>query len=230
MICLIHNNAIIVGPTYWPDPAIRQALYVAGYSEAAGFLISPNSVGLPPLPAQEPLAPVDLGGGYMVLPVTVQPDMSPAGEVVSGHTTTVSSGLVTVAPVYDPVPAPPVPALADVKVAKQTEITNKAQTFLSPMAVQYCGLEMTTWDQQAAEAVAVTANPAEPTPLLTPMAQARGMDVPALAARVLTNETAWKAISGHVIGQRLAYQDRLDAATDVPTVQGINVVYTMPGA
>lgn len=127
----------------------------------------------------------------------------------------------------------PVPTLEEIKAAKQAEITSGAQTILAPLAKQYCGLEMQTWDQQATEAAALTANPASPIPLLSAISAARGMGIADLASRILANDTAWKTISGHVIGQRLAYQDRLDAITDqtpeaVEAIQAITVAYTLP--
>lgn len=134
-----------------------------------------------------------------------------------------------VAQVVD-VPEPPAPSLAEVKVAKQGEITSGAQAILAPLGAQYCDLERQTWEQQAAEAAAVTANPAAPTPLLTPIAAARGMDVPTLAARILANKESWKVVSGAIVGQRLAYQDQLDAATKVEAVQAIQVAYRLPQA
>lgn len=122
------------------------------------------------------------------------------------------------------------PTLADAKAAKQAEITSGAQAAMAPLAAQYGTLEMQTWDQQAAEATAYTANNAAPTPLLSAIAQARGMDVATLAAHVLANKAAWVAISGGIVGQRLAFQDKLDAAQDLAAVAAIVVTYTLPSA
>jgi ABC-type cobalt transport system substrate-binding protein len=130
--------------------------------------------------------------------------------------------------------APPAPTRAELYTAKQTEIRDGAESMLTALAAEYAPLERQTWDQQAAEAEALQADADAPAPLVRAIAATRGMPVGELAARILANRTAWVAVSGHVVGQRLAYQDALEAtqglddAQAAETIQGINPVYTLP--
>jgi hypothetical protein len=126
--------------------------------------------------------------------------------------------------------APPEATLAEVKSAKQAEIRDEAEATLAGMKAEYCATEITTWDQQYAEAEAFTANSSAPVPLLTAIAGARGQAVADLAAAILSNRAAWVVISGTVVGQRLAFQDRLDAAQTVAEAEAITVSYSLPGA
>jgi len=119
-----------------------------------------------------------------------------------------------------PVPAglvaelPPEP-LAALYTAKRAEIRDKADALLQEVGSEYGAMERQTWEQQHAEAKALQADPQADAPLVRAIALARGMDVLELAGRILANADAWKLISGHVVGQRLAYQDALDAASNL---------------
>jgi hypothetical protein len=131
-------------------------------------------------------------------------------------------------------PAPPAPTRAELYTAKQAEIRDGAEAMLTALAAEYAPLERQTWDQQAAEAEALQADADAPAPLVRAIAATRGMPVGELAARILANRTAWVAVSGHVVGQRLAYQDALEAtqglddAQVADAIQGINPVYILP--
>ncbi|MFV0422051.1 hypothetical protein [Oleidesulfovibrio sp.] len=131
-------------------------------------------------------------------------------------------------------PPPPAPTRAELYTAKQAEIRDGAETILTRLATEYGALERQTWDQQAAEADALQANPDAPAPLVRAIAAARGMPVADLASRILANRTAWVAVSGHVVGQRLAYQDALEATASLAedaaiiAIQAIDPVYALP--
>jgi len=125
---------------------------------------------------------------------------------------------------------------ASVAAAKQAQIRDGAEAVLAPLKAEYGPTEIASWDQQYEEANALEANPDAPAPLVRAIAAARGMDAAALAARIRANRAAWVAISGHVVGQRLAYQDALDAAAALPdedearaAIMAIVPVYTLPG-
>ncbi|MGE4293882.1 MAG: hypothetical protein AB7E32_16945, partial [Desulfovibrio sp.] len=79
-----------------------------------------------------------------------------------------------------------------------------------------------------AEALAYQADAGADVPLLNAIAAARGMAVAELAGRVLANRSAWVAVSGHVVGQRLAYQDQLDAAETLEDILAVVPAYTLP--
>lgn len=125
------------------------------------------------------------------------------------------------------------PTLATLYSAKQVEIRDAADAFLAPFRAEYGVVEMATWDQQYAEAQALQADAEAAAPLVRSIAAARGMDVAVLAGRIIANRATWMILSGHVIGQRLAYQDQLDAAhaaEDVAAMLAIEPMYELPGS
>lgn len=67
------------------------------------------------------------------------------------------------------------------------------------------------------------------TPLLSALAQARGIPLSELVERVLAKADAFAVASGSIIGQRQALEDRLDACTTLEEVQGITLVISMLG-
>nr|WP_321514465.1 hypothetical protein [uncultured Pseudodesulfovibrio sp.] len=89
-------------------------------------------------------------------------------------------------------------------------------------------MEIATWDQQYQEAVAYSTDNQTAVPLLSAIATGRGMTVATLTNRIITNRAAWVALSGSIEGQRLAYQDTLDAATTIAEVEAIEVNYVIP--
>lgn len=130
----------------------------------------------------------------------------------------------------------PLLPLSAIITAKQAAIRDGADAALAALAVEYGAMERQTWDQQYAEAEEMRTHPDAPAPLVRAIAAARGMDAGALAARIRANRDAWVAISGHVVGKRLAYQDALDAAAALPeesaaraAIEAIVPVYTLPG-
>jgi hypothetical protein len=133
-------------------------------------------------------------------------------------------------PMDEPTPEDPEyePSLEDLKLAKQAEIRDLADGFLHTLAVEYGAMEKLTWDQQAAEADALVADPSAQAPLVRSIAAARGMSVLELAARIRANRAQWVVLSGYIVGQRLKYQDRLDAATTTEQVAAIVPTYALP--
>nr|WP_321513129.1 hypothetical protein [uncultured Pseudodesulfovibrio sp.] len=119
--------------------------------------------------------------------------------------------------------------LIQVKAGKQAEITAQAEIILKVQAEEYGAMEMATWDQQYREAEAYQADNQAVVPLLSAIAASRGMTVATLADRIITNRAAWVALSGSIVGQRLAYQDMLDAAETVAEVEAIEIGYVVPG-
>lgn len=128
----------------------------------------------------------------------------------------------------DPEPVPP--TLEEAKAAKLAEINAACQSTLEALTPTYPERELTTFDKQEAEARAYAADPTASTPLLSALAQARGVPLDELARRVLVKADAFAVASGSIIGQRQALEDRLDACTTVEDVQGITVSIIMPGA
>ncbi|NDV20068.1 hypothetical protein GO013_11645 [Pseudodesulfovibrio sp. JC047] len=123
----------------------------------------------------------------------------------------------------------PLPSIEEVKAVKQSEITTAADRVLVAAGAEYGDMERQTWDQQYAEARTYQADPDTDVPLLTAIATGRGMDVATLADRIIANRAAWVALSGRIVGQRLAYQDALDAADTAEDVAEIVVEYVAGG-
>ena len=124
---------------------------------------------------------------------------------------------------------PPVPTLEEVKAAKLSEINAAADRAIGTLTVTYPDREISTFDKQESEARAYAADPTASTPLLSALAQARGISLPDLVERVLAKADAFAVASGSIIGQRQALEDRLDACTTLEEVQGITVDISMPG-
>lgn len=117
------------------------------------------------------------------------------------------------------------PTIPGAKAAKQREIANAADIFLSSMAQEYGAYEKLTWDQQSLESDALLSDPESPAPLVRAIASARGMTALEMAGRIAANRAQWVALSGAVVGKRLAYQDALDAAQTVEEVAAIVPVF-----
>ena len=124
---------------------------------------------------------------------------------------------------------PPVPTLEEVKAAKLSEINAAADRAIGTLTVTYPDREISTFDKQESEARAYAADATASTPLLSALAQARGISLPDLVERVLAKASAFAVASGSIIGQRQALEDRLDACTTLEEVQGITVNISMPG-
>ena len=135
-----------------------------------------------------------------------------------------------------PVAVPPRLSLYSLIIAKQAEIRDGAEAVLAPLKAEYGPTEIASWETQKEEAKALLADPDAEAPYIRSASATRGMDPLVFAARVIANNAAWATIGGHVGGQRLAYQDALDAAAALPdeaaaraAIAAIVPVYTLPG-
>ena len=124
---------------------------------------------------------------------------------------------------------PPVPTLEEMKAAKLSEINAAADRAIATLTATYPDREISTFDKQESEARAYTADATASTPLLSALAQARGIPLPDLVGRVLAKADAFAGASGSIIGQRQALEDRLEACATMEDVQGIAVDIVTPG-
>ena len=124
---------------------------------------------------------------------------------------------------------PPVPTLDEVKAAQLSEINAAADRAIATLTATYPDRELATFDKQESEARAYAADATASTPLLSALAQARGIPLDELVRRVLAKADAFAVASGSIIGQRQALEDRLDVCTTVEEVQSIAVNIVMPG-
>ena len=125
---------------------------------------------------------------------------------------------------------PPVPTLEEVKTAKLSEINAAADRAIATLTATYPDREISTFDKQESEARAYAADPTASTPLLSALAQARGLELAELVRRVLIKADAFAVASGSIIGQRQALEDQLDACETLEEVDALDVVIIMPGA
>lgn len=123
---------------------------------------------------------------------------------------------------------PPVPTLDEVKAAKLSEINAAADKAIASLTAAYPDREISTFDKQESEARAYAASPTASTPLLSALAQARGIELSELVQRVIAKADILAMASGSIIGQRQALEDRLDTCTTVEDVQAITVNIVMP--
>lgn len=117
--------------------------------------------------------------------------------------------------------------LTDYKTTKQQEIRDKADEFLSRFAEEYGVFERQTWDKQLRAAEVYTKTGTAST-LLQSIATERGVTIDELVNRILRNDEHWSQIAGIIVGQRLRFQDMLDAATTLEEVEAIKPTYSLP--
>lgn len=120
--------------------------------------------------------------------------------------------------------------LEEVKAAKLAEINGACDGILNDAASDYPTSEIQTFSQQTAEAQAYTLDKNALVPLLSALAQSRGIELDELVQRVLAKHEAFSVLSGVVIGQRQAFEDRLSVCETAEEVDAIEVNYTLPGA
>lgn len=88
----------------------------------------------------------------------------------------------------------------------------------------YPDSEVLSWSKQETEARAWTADNAAPTPLLTAMATARGIDKAELVTRVIAKADLFAQISGTLIGKRQALEDQLAALPADATAEDVEAI------
>lgn len=130
---------------------------------------------------------------------------------------------VTPDPEPDPEPPAPEPSLEEMKAAKLTEINRMADMGLAVLTLSYPSREISTFDKQESEARNWTADNMAPTPLLSALAEARGIPLSELIGRVLAKADAFAVASGTIIGWRQGLEDRLDACATKEEVAAITV-------
>lgn len=111
--------------------------------------------------------------------------------------------------------------LADAKRIQTNSIQDHASAQLETLTSQYPAGEVSTWDQQYAEAMLHATDPEAPTPILGAISAVSGRAVTQIAETVIAKASAYKAFSGSIIGKRMALFAQIDAATTVEAVKAI---------
>ncbi|TCP13773.1 hypothetical protein EV683_10518 [Crenobacter luteus] len=107
--------------------------------------------------------------------------------------------------------SPPPPPLAERRAAALARLNAACEAALAALKADCPESEVSSWAKQEAEARALQADPATPTPLLSAIAAARGLTAAELAARVLAKSDAYAVAAGALIGRRQALEDALAA-------------------
>lgn len=118
-------------------------------------------------------------------------------------------------------PAAEMHKVAAAKAAQRVLINAACELALSELTSTYPSGELQSWPQQVQEAAALQLTPPGATPLLAAIAEARGLAVGELAARVQEKAQGYAELSGAIIGKRQALEDQLDKAETLEQVGGI---------
>lgn len=119
--------------------------------------------------------------------------------------------------------------LEEARTAKLAEINAACDSILNAAVSTYPETEVLTFDQQTSEAnVYLQTKKPEDVPLLSALALGRGITLDDLVQRVIAKHTAFSVLSGHIIGQRQALEDRLDECKTVEDVEAIVVDIKLP--
>ena len=113
--------------------------------------------------------------------------------------------------------------LEEARTEKLAEINSACDAILNAATATYPETEVLTFDQQLIEAQAYMADDTAAVPLLSALASARGIELADLVQRVIAKSNAFTRLSGYIIGQRQALEDRLDACTTTAEVEAIEV-------
>ncbi|NLC23055.1 MAG: hypothetical protein GX776_01075, partial [Oxalobacter sp.] len=119
-------------------------------------------------------------------------------------------------------------ALDRAKAAKLAEINAACDGILNAAVYDYPASEVQTFSQQTVEAQAYLADPATIPPLLSVLAQMRGITLDELAEKVMAKHEIFSLLAGCVIGQRQALEDRLEKCRTAADVMAIDVTVSLP--
>lgn len=118
-------------------------------------------------------------------------------------------------------PAADTNKVAAAKSAKLVEINAGCERALNALTSTYPPGELQSWPQQVQEAAGLLLDPPGAAPLLSAIAEARGLPVAELATRVQEKATGYATYSGAIIGKRQASEDLLDKAETLEEVGAI---------
>jgi hypothetical protein len=107
---------------------------------------------------------------------------------------------------------------------KLFELKSAAEEEANTRVSSYPDFAKITWPDQEREARAWTADDTTATPVLTVLAEARGMSVADLAPRVIAKADAYRAEALRIEGKRQALEDQVSAAYDAGDADAIKAV------
>jgi len=111
---------------------------------------------------------------------------------------------------YEPTAAE---ALASAKARALKRVNDLFAARLAAVRADYPLDEVTSWSKQETEARALLANRSAATPLLSAISGARGVELFALAQKIIAKADQLATVTGALIGKRQKYEDEITAAT-----------------
>lgn len=118
-----------------------------------------------------------------------------------------------------------------VKQAKLQEANSNLERMCNIAVATYPESEVLTFDQQVKEAALYELNPEISTseiPLISGIASARGLSLEELVPKINAKHMTYALLSGNLIGQRQAIEDRIEAATTIDEVLAIDTTINIP--
>lgn len=118
-----------------------------------------------------------------------------------------------------------------VKQSKLQEVNDNLERMCNIAVATYPESEVLTFDQQVKEAALYQLNPeisAIEIPLISGIASARGISLEELVPKINKKHMSYALLSGNLIGQRQAIEDKIDAATTIDEVLAIDTTITIP--
>ena len=92
---------------------------------------------------------------------------------------------------------------------KAAEIRSRYATMMDEIVAPYSKTEQSTWFSQVQEADKFLADPTAQTPMLSALAENRGVSLADLATWVKENESAYRVAVGSILGQQQKELDDL---------------------
>ena len=97
---------------------------------------------------------------------------------------------------------------------KKTKVLNEFKEKLSNLLIKYDRLEIDSWDQQKIEAENYISDNTFPTPLLTEIANNRGIELSVLVDKVIANVNEYQKSYGEALGLKQKAFDEIQAIID----------------
>ena len=119
---------------------------------------------------------------------------------------------------------PPPPEDIEVVRARVAQMVDaSASASLNALRTEYPAWERETWAQQAEEAQKIASGGAPATcVLLQQIATQRGMPIEELVSRIISNATAYKTLTGYVVGRRYALHQQVASASTLEQLAAIS--------
>jgi hypothetical protein len=120
------------------------------------------------------------------------------------------------------VPASNEMAIANAKHLKIAEINAACDRQSRSIKSSYPEAEVLSWPQQVKEAESLLSSPSASAPLLTALADARGITVPDLAELVIAKANAFSVVMGEIIGKRQHLEQLVQSMDSIGDIEAVS--------